>query len=187
MPIIAEYKIVGYNENKEPIIDSTEECLCPECKKGVLGYRSHVRRHIRKEDTGEKEWYWIPLGKCTNKACGVMRRILPDFMIPYKHYEEEAVIDVLDEVITEESPVDFPSVQTMLHWKAWLLFNRDRIEGIFRNMGYTVLGFSEDLLFDTGSLLGQLRRRTDRWLKITVRFVYNSGSYLLPLRPALPM
>ena len=117
------------------IIDSTEKCLCPECKKGI-------------------------------KACGVMRRILPGFMVPYKHYEEEAITDVLDEVITEESPVDFPSVQTMRHWKAWLLFNLNRIEGIFRNIGYTVLCFSEELLFYTGSLLEQLRMRTDRWLTI---------------------
>ena len=184
MPIIAEYIIAGYTENNEPIIDSTEECLCPECRKGLLLYRAHVHRHIRKEDTGEKEWYLIPLGKCSNKSCGTTRRLLPDFMVPYKHYEEEAVSDVLDEIITEESPVDFPSVQTMRHWKAWLLLNRDRRESFFRSTGYRVLGFSEELIFDKSCLLDQLRRKTDIWLKITIRFIYNSGQRLLPLQAA---
>ena len=116
-----------------------------------------------------------------------MRRLLPDFMVPYKHYEEEAVSDVLDEVITEESPVDFPSVQTMRHWKAWLFFNRNRIESLFRGISYTVLGFSEELIFDESCLLDQLRQRTDSWLKITIRFVYNSGHNLLSLQVACLM
>ena len=188
MPSITEYEIVGYTENNnEPIIDSTEKCLCTKCMKGVLECRSHVRRHIRKEDSGEKIWYWIPLGKCDNRNCGSMCRLLPDFMVPYKHYEAEAVSDVLDEVITEESPIDCPSIQTMRLWKAWLYFNKARIEGLFRGIGYRVLGFSEELMFDTGCLLDQLRRNADHWLKITIRFVYNSGYRLLPLHGASHM
>lgn len=113
-----------------------------------------------------------------------MCRLLPDFMVPYKHYEAEAVSDVLDEVITEESPVDCPSIQTMRHWKVWLYFNKDRIEALFRGIGYRVLGFSEEFIFDTGCLLDQLRRKTDHWLMITIRFIYNSGYRLLPVRTA---
>ena len=187
MPIIAEYKVAGYTESNEPVIDSTEEYLCPQCRKGMLKHRAHVHRHIRKEDTGKKEWYWIPLSKCDNKNCGAMRRLLPDFMVPYKHYEEEAVSDVLNEVITEESPVDFPSVQTMRHWKAWLFLNKDRIESLFRGIGYTILGFGEELIFDQNCLLDQLRRKTDNWLKIMIRFVYNSGHRLLSLQAACLM
>lgn len=77
-----------------------------------------------------------PLGKYTSTVCGVMRRILLDFIIvPYTHYKEEAVTDVLGAVITEESPVDFPSVQTMSHWKGrpGSLFKQDRTEGVLRN------------------------------------------------------
>ena len=187
MPIITEYKVAGYTESNEPVIDSTEEYLCPQCRKGMLKHRAHVHRHIRKEDTGKKEWYWIPLSKCDNKNCGAMRRLLPDFMVPYKHYEEEAVSDVLNEVITEESPVDFPSVQTMRHWKAWLLLNKDRIESLFRGIGYTILGFGEELIFDQNCLLDQLRRKTDNWLKIMIRFVYNSGHRLLSRQAACLM
>lgn len=142
MPSITEYEIVGYTENNEPIINSTEKCPCTKFMRGVLEYRSHVRRHIRKEVSGEKIWYWIPLGKCDNRNCGSMCRLLPDFMVPYKHYEAEAVSDVLDEVITEESPVDCPSIQTMRHWKAWLYFNKARIESLFRGKGYRENAFA---------------------------------------------
>ena len=144
--------------------------------------RSHVSRHIRKEDTGEKEWYQIPVVKCDHEGCNTMRRLLPDFMAPHKHYEEKAISDVLEEVITEESPVDYPSIQTMRRWIAWLALNADRIECILRSVGYRLLGFGEELLFYEGSLLEQLRTKTDQWLKIILRFVYNSGYSLIPLR-----
>ena len=181
MPIITDYVVDGYRECKEPIIKSIEDCLCPVCKKGILKNRSHVRRHIRKEDTGEKEWYWIPLGKCDNTDCKAMRRLLPAFMIPYKHYEEEAIADVLDEVITEESPIDYPGIQTMRRWIAWFLHNKDRIEGVFRNAGYQILGLGEGFLLNSENLLDRLKLKTDNWFRITVRFIYNSGHRLLPL------
>ena len=53
-----------------------------------------------------------------------------------------------------------------------------------RSTGYRVLGFSEELIFDKSCLLDQLRRKTDIWLKITIRFIYNSGQRLLPLQAA---
>jgi hypothetical protein len=42
-------------------------------------------------------------------------------------------------------------------------------------------------MFDTGCLLDQLRRKTDQWLMITIRFIYNSGYRLLPLHGASHM
>ena len=143
--------------------------------------RSRVRRHIKKEDTGAKEWYQIPVGKCSDKSCCRMTRMLPDKMVPFKHYEEAVIKKVLDGEIAEETPIDFPSTQTLRRWIAWLLFNADRIEGILRGVGYQILGYGKDFLFDTNSLLTWLRRETDKWLKITIRFVYNSGNCLLPL------
>ena len=181
MPIIANMIVFGYNKDGDTILEPAESCLCPECKTGILKIRSRVRRHIRKEDTGEKKWYQVPVGKCSKAGCGRMCRMLPETMAPYKHYEEEVISKVLDGKITEKSPVDFPSIQTMRRWIAWLIKNIDRIEGLFRSVGYRILGYSESLLFSTASLLDQLRTDTGQWLKITIRLVYNSGSSLLPL------
>ena len=129
MPSITEYRISGYTQDGEAIIESTEIHQCPECRKGTLKCRGHVRRHIRKEITGEKIWFRIPFGKCDNNACNAMRRLLPDFMAPHKHYEEEASSDVLEDVLTEDPRVDFPSMQTMRRWKTWMDSNADRIVG----------------------------------------------------------
>lgn len=181
MPIITNMIVFGYSKEHDTILEPAESCLCPVCKKGILKIRSRVRRHLRKEDTGEKKWYQVPVGKCSKPECGRMCRMLPASMVPFKHYEEEVISKVLDEKITEDSPVDFPSVQTMRRWIAWLTKNTDRIEGLFRAVGYQILGYSEELLFSTGSLLTQLRTKTKQWLKITIRLIYNSGHSLLPL------
>ena len=143
--------------------------------------RSRVRRHLRKEDTGEKVWHQVPVGKCKKDDCGRMCRMLPETMVPFKHYEEVVISKVLDAKITEESPIEFPDIQTMKRWIAWLIKNIDRIEGLFRAIRYQVLGFSEELLFSTGSLLERLHRDMTEWLKITIRLIYNSGHCLLPL------
>ena len=181
MPIITNMIVFGYSKERDTILEPAESCLCPECKKGILKIRSRVRRHLRKEDTGEKKWYQVPVGKCSKPECGRMCRMLPESMAPYKHYEEAVISKVLDGIITEESPVDFPSIQTMRRWIAWLIKNIERIEGLFRAVGHRVLGYSEELLFSTVSLLEQLRADTDQWLKITIRLLYNSGHSLLPL------
>lgn len=181
MPIISNHTILGYSEKGEIIIDCYETCLCPECQKGILKYRCRTPRHIRKEDSGAKEWYLIPVAKCDNQSCGRRCRLLPDFMVPFKHYEQEAILDVLDEVITEEDSVDCPSAQTMRRWIAWLAANLERIEGVFRSIGCNVLEFSEDLLFSKVSLLEHLRQKSDQWLRTTVRFIYNSGYQLIPI------
>ena len=103
MPSITDYEFFGYTPDGEIIRECKEEIPCPECGKGKLIPRGRVRRHIRKEDTGEKVWYRIPYGKCDHEECGCYRRFLPDFMVPHKHYEEQAITDSLDGVINKES------------------------------------------------------------------------------------
>ena len=186
MPSITDYEIFGYTPDGEIILECKEEIPCPECGKGKLIPRGRVRRHIRKEDTGEKVWYRIPYGKCDHEECGCYRRFLPDFMVPHKHYEEQAITDSLDGVInnTEKykgQTVECPSVQTRVRWDAWLDSNTGHIECILRSVGYKVLGFGEKLLFSTTSLLEKLRCDSNDWLKIIIRFVYNSGYRLLPI------
>ena len=181
MPIIADMIVFGYNKNKESILEPSEPCLCPECKKGILKIRAHVRRHYRKEDSGEKIWQEISLGQCDRDECGRMCRILPPYMVPHKHYEEPVISKVLDGTITEETPIGFPSIQTMCYWIAWLNKNLSRMESLLRSIGYQVLGYGEELLFSTETLVEQLRRDTNQWLKIIIRAIYNSGYRLLPL------
>ena len=175
MPIITRMIIFGYSKNGETILEPTETCLCPKCKQGVLNTRSRVRRHSRKEETGEKVWFLVPFGKC--KSCGRTCRMLPDSMVPYKHYEEYVITKALDEKYPGKT-VYLPSAQTRRRWAVWLTTNKERIEGLFRSVGYRVLNFNAELLFSTASLLEKLRRDTGHWLQVTIRFIYNSGCHL---------
>lgn len=103
--------------------------------------------------------------------------MLPDSMVPYKHYEEYVITKALDEKYPGKT-VYLPSAQTIRRWAVWLTTNKERIEGLFRSVGYRVLNFNDELLFSTASLLEKLRRDTGHWLQVTIRFIYNSGCHL---------
>ncbi|GAU76601.1 hypothetical protein F3D3_3441 [Fusibacter sp. 3D3] len=59
-----------------------------------------------------------------------------------------------------------------------MAFNTNRINGYLRSIGFQVLGFSEELLKSTTSLLDELRSSNPEWLETILRFIYNSGGFL---------
>lgn len=73
---------------------------------------------------------------------------------------------------------DHPSESTMQRWHHWFRLNRDTMEGTLRSKGYQLLGFTERLLTTSISLLGNIREDTCDWLRIVLRFIYNSGVFL---------
>ena len=77
---------------------------------------------------------------------------------------------------------DYPCEQTMERWRKWLEMNRSYIEGYLRSVGYRLLGFGEELLNSTVSLLEHMRSFLRSWLETMLRFVYNSGGFLEPFR-----
>ena len=44
--------------------------------------------------------------------------MLPDMLVPYKHYREETVSGVLDGIVSpdDEDSENYPSEQTMVRW-----------------------------------------------------------------------
>lgn len=109
--------------------------------------------------------------------------MLPDFLVPYKHYPEETVSGVIDDVITpdDEDSEIYPSEATMIRWHHWFMANRFNMEGQMRSIGYRLLGFREELLMSDSSLLVHLRSSIPgSWLKIILRYIYNSGNSLQP-------
>lgn len=59
------------------------------------------------------------------------------------------------------------------------MLNQLAIDGTLKSTGYQVLGFTEELLTSGVSLLSELRKDTCDWLRIILRFLYNSGSFLV--------
>ena len=161
-------------------VRSRETPVCPHCGCKLV-YRDRTRRHYRLEG-GEKVWFMLRRLKCPH--CGKLHRELPDLLVPYKHYLAEIISGVLNGVVQadDEDSEDYPCEQTMERWKQWLELNRSYIEGHLRSVGYRLLGFGEELLNSSVSLLEHMKSSLTAWLEAVLRFVYNSGGFLEPFR-----
>lgn len=113
-------------------------------------------------------------------SCGKLHNELPDCLVPQKHYASEVIENVVDEVSTpnDKTTEDYPCECTMKRWKDWLAKNIYQIEGILRTVGYSALGFTEELLKTKVSLLKSLREKSCGWLSSIHRIIYNSGHRL---------
>lgn len=110
--------------------------------------------------------------------------MLPDFLLPHKHYTEETVSGVLDGVVqkTDLDSEDRPSEMTMIRWHHWMIKNELTIEGILRSVAFRELGYTKELLYSGVSLLRHLKSSIpDGWLSTVIRYIYNSGNQLLPV------
>ena len=66
---------------------------------------------------------------------------------------------------------NFPSEKSMERWHHWSIFNRMNMEGHIRSSGHRILGYDEELLSSTMSLLSHIRSSIpDIWLKIILRY-----------------
>ncbi len=65
-----------------------------------------------------------------------LHRALPDFMVPYKHYDARAISDVLDGDAVDG---DKPSESTVIRWHMWLQINKALIDGILKSLGHRQL------------------------------------------------
>ena len=159
-------------------IESSEISICPICGH-PLKHRDYVRR-IMKGRGGEVRWLRIRRLACTNESCHSLHRELPDVLAPYKHFEADILTGVLDNLITPDTAgfEDHPSEETMHQWHRWYRLNKAAMEGILRSKGYQLLGFTQKLLTTSISLLEKLRQDTCDWLRIVLRFIYNSGMLL---------
>lgn len=104
---------------------TTEQSVCPKCG-GALKYYDSVPRLVR---TKNRETWKVPMRRLRCKRCGAVHRELSERLFPYKQYEAEVILGVLDGIITYETIgfEDYPCEITMLRWfsqKAQLLLWR---------------------------------------------------------------
>lgn len=90
--------------------------ICPRCG-GSLKYYDQVQRLVRTK--GRKTWT-IPMRRLRCMDCGALHRELPELVFPYKQYEAEVIIGVLEGLITCETIgfEDYPCEMTMMRWLA---------------------------------------------------------------------
>ena len=90
------------------------EVNCPYCG-GELKYYDKVQRIVRTRY--DKVYYiWVRRYRCHD--CSKMHRELPDLLLPYKHYEREVILGVIEGFITPDTLgfMDHPCEATMLQW-----------------------------------------------------------------------
>ena len=89
---------------------------CPKCG-GRLRYFDTVKRIVRTK-ARVTEWIVIRRLRCT--ICGSLHRELPEELFPYKQYEAEVIVGVLEGLITCETLgfEDYPCEMTMSRWIA---------------------------------------------------------------------
>ena len=90
--------------------------VCPKCG-GRLRYFDTVKRIVRTKARVTK-WHDIRRLRCT--VCGALHRELPEELFPYKQYEAEVIIGVLEGLITCETLgfEDYHCEMTMSRWMA---------------------------------------------------------------------
>lgn len=88
---------------------------CPKCG-GQLKYYDSVKRIVRTKNRITKRVI-IRRMKCCK--CGALHRELPEFLLPYKQYEINVIIGVIEGLITSSTLgfEDYPCEMTMLRWK----------------------------------------------------------------------
>ena len=160
-------------------VESSAISYCPVCGE-PLSYRDSCERTMRLEG-GERRKFLIRRLKCS--SCGRLHRELPDCLAPYKHYASEVISGVLDGIVSpdDEDSTDYPCETTMHRWHCWLEANQLRIDGYLKSTGYRLLGFSMELLGSRVPLLDKLRSSRPEWLETLLRFLYNSGGFLVPV------
>lgn len=163
------------------LINSKEECCCPDCG-SPLRYRDQ-RLRVHMVAGGGKEWYRIRRLKCTNDKCRRLHNELPDCMCPHKHYDAGLIEDVVDGIVSEEDreTEDYPCAGTMKHWRWWAHINEKNMEGQIRLAAVRFLDLDEKLLGSGDSLLGRLKERIrPGWLPAVLRYIYNTGGRIEP-------
>ena len=108
--------------------------------------------------------------------------MLPDFMVPFKHYTEDVISDTINDNSEQAQICDGPSTATVRRWKRWIGLNATDIDGQLRSIGYRELGFSKELLNSGCSLLLKLKSSIPHgWLRTILCLIYNSGASLVPV------
>lgn len=93
---------------------SNDVLVCPNCK-GVLKYYDSVKRIVR-TDNGQILWTRINRLVCCD--CNATHRQLPQYLLPYRHYEERIINGFLSGALTSDNLAfeDYPCETTVKEW-----------------------------------------------------------------------
>lgn len=169
MLIITQYTEQGKIECSDitTVINTSKEPIkCPKCN-GILHPKDHVPRHTR-NDEGIKQWHKIRRLKC-NK-CNAIHRELPNYMMPYKHYESGIIETVID-----EKPSDCAAENsTFFRWRCWFAKICGLLESHLTAIRMAIRRIHTSLVAST-SVLKEMREFGSGWLANAMHMTINAG------------
>ncbi len=110
------------------------------------------------------------------RACEKLHAILPDVLVPHKHYGAAEIETVLESKIRRDEVSD----STVARWRRWIKGNEAQIEGVLQSVK---LEAEDNLpeLRSNESLFSQLKTIVRNWLSVVSRLVINAGFTFLPV------
>lgn len=115
IPLIIVYsdKVQQVSGGDKMVADNVS--LCPECG-GDLKYFDSVPRIVR---TRGRISSYTKIRRLRCSGCYKVHREIPDYIFPYKQYDAEIIIGVLEGFITSDTIgyEDYPCEATMARWK----------------------------------------------------------------------
>ena len=128
MVIMSHFHREEIDGKPTPRLVCDQPVLCSRCNQVPLVSLDYVRR-ICLSWNGTENWFEIPRGICPN--CQTIHRMLPDGLVPYKHYDKEVISTHLkyppDDPINSEIPSEtfdllnspLPCNLTISNWLEW--------------------------------------------------------------------
>lgn len=172
MLIINNYEL-KYNETKIVYFFciNEERLYCPYCGQELFYRDSRLRiwRHCNKPADR------ILIHRMLCRTCNKLHTVLPDVLVPHKHYGASEIETVLE----SEVRIDEVSDSTAARWQKWIEGNEAQIEGVLQSLKLD----TEDMLPElrsNESLIARLKTIVRNWLSVVSRLVINSGSKFLP-------
>lgn len=97
------------------MLNDSKTMSCSKCGY-EMKYYDKVPRIVR---TRDRETNRIRIERFRCPVCGEIHRNLPDYILPYKQYEADIVMGVIEGLITCETIgfEDYPCEMTMTRWK----------------------------------------------------------------------
>jgi hypothetical protein len=110
------------------------------------------------------------------RTCNKLHTVLPDVLVPHKHYGAAEIETVLESEVRSDEVSD----STATHWRQWVKGNEAQIEGVLQSLKLK----SDDKLPElrsNESLFSQLKTISRNWLSVLSRLVINGGFEFLPV------
>jgi hypothetical protein len=164
-------------------VSSNEELRCPKCGEAVHGYDHRYR--IQKYFGGKITILKVPRVKCENSRCSCdLLTVLPDTVIPYKHYSADVIQKAVDLSVSPYSPEveNYPTDETFEDWKEWFEGNLNNTVHVLESVSHRVTELANIDQSSSSSLLEHIRIIKTHWLRYLNWLICAAGSAFRTLR-----